>query len=242
MPGRRPVDTGEHEMHDIFGEVVLAGGNEDFRSRNLVAAVGLRRGPGANQPEVGAALRFGQVHGARPLPGNKLGQVNRFLFWRCVCMQRGDGALGEARIHGKRHIRRTEKFIHRLGQHHRQTLAAKFGRRRQSHPAAAGKPPIGVLKTRRRRDRPVVVAAAAFFVADAVERGQHLFGKLGRLGKHRLDDVGAGLGESGQVVMALDMEHVAQQERHVVDGSPVARHDILPVPRLRHGARGSPAN
>ena len=44
----------------------------------LVAAVGLRLGLGAQQAQVGAAVRLGQAHGAGPLAAGQLGQVSAF--------------------------------------------------------------------------------------------------------------------------------------------------------------------
>ena len=226
--GRRAVDAGQHEMNDVLDEIVLAGGDEDLGAGDFVAAVGLRRGAGAHQAEIGAALRLGQVHGAGPLPGNELRQIKRFLLRRPVGVQRRDRALGQTGIHGERHVRRAEELVERLRQHHRQALAAEFGGRRYAEPAAGGQPLIGVLKPGRRRHRAVVVPAAAFLVADAVERREHLFGEFCRLPEHRLDKIGRGFGEAGQIVVAIDVEHVAQQEHHIVDGSLVARHDVPP--------------
>ena len=67
--GRRAFDAGQHQMDDVLGQIVLAGGDPDLGAGDLVAAVGLRHGVGAHQAEIGAALRLGQVHGAGPLAG-----------------------------------------------------------------------------------------------------------------------------------------------------------------------------
>ena len=40
-PRRRALDAGEHEMDDVVGEVVLAGGDEDLLAGDGVGAVGL---------------------------------------------------------------------------------------------------------------------------------------------------------------------------------------------------------
>ena len=40
--GRRALDAGEHEMDDVVGEIVLAGGNEDLLAGDGVGAVRLR--------------------------------------------------------------------------------------------------------------------------------------------------------------------------------------------------------
>ena len=51
----------------------------------LVAAVGLRLGLGAQQAEVGAAVRLGQAHRAGPLAAGQLGQVDRLLLVGVPC-------------------------------------------------------------------------------------------------------------------------------------------------------------
>ena len=81
------------------------------------------------------------------------------------------------------------------------------------------------LEAGRRGDAAVAVALAAFLVADAVERGQYLAAELARFRQHGLDQIGRGVGEAGEVVVALEMEDVVQQERHVVDRRLVARHN-----------------
>ena len=45
VPVGRAVDAREHEMDDVLGEVVLAGGDEDLGAGDRVAAVGLRLPP-----------------------------------------------------------------------------------------------------------------------------------------------------------------------------------------------------
>ncbi len=225
---RCAVDAGQHEMNDVLDQIVLAGGDEDLGAGNFVAAVRLRRRAGAHQAEIGAALRLGEVHCAGPLPGDELGQVQRFLLRRRVGDNRRDRPLGEARIHPESHIRRAEKFVDGLRQHHRQALPAEFGGRRNPDPAARGEPLIGVLKSGRRRDGAVVVAAAALLIANPVERGEHFLAEFCRFSEHRFDEIGRRLGKAGQVVVAVDMKHLAQQKHHVVDGSLIGRHDVPP--------------
>ena len=52
--------AGQDDMDDVVGHVVLAGGDEDLGAGDLVAAVGLRLGLGAQHAQVGAAVRLGQ--------------------------------------------------------------------------------------------------------------------------------------------------------------------------------------
>ena len=186
-------------------------------------------------------MRLRQVHGAGPFALDHLRQIGGLLLRRAVGQDRRDRALGEARIHGQRHVGRRHDLVddgrHRL----RQALAAELRRRRDAHPAALGILPVGLLESLRRGDAAVVVAGAALLVAGAVDRLHHLFGELGRFAQHRLDQVGGGVGETGQIVQAADLEDVVEQEHRVVDGSLVGRHVSPPWAQFGgHGACGAP--
>src|SRR5438034_5879572 len=62
----------QNEMHDVVGEIVLAVADEDLLSADPIAAVAARLRPGADRAQVGARLRFGQIHRRRPLAGDEL--------------------------------------------------------------------------------------------------------------------------------------------------------------------------
>ncbi len=223
---------------------MLAGGDEDLRAADPVAAVGLLDGLGPDQPEIGAALRLGQVHRAGPLAGDHLGQVARLQLRRAMDDERRDRALGQSRIHGEGHVGGAEEFVDDLGQHARQALAAEFGRHRDADPAARDDLLEGVLEAVRRGDAAVGMARAALLVADPVERRERVLAELGRFAQNGLDQVGRGVGEAGQIGMTLDMEDVAQQEHDVVDRGLVDRHGLLPrgsewMERLGHQGGGN---
>ena len=158
-------------MHDVLGEIVLAGRDEDLRAGDHVAAVALRHGLAAQHSEIGAAMRFGEVHGAGPGAGNHLRQVGGFLLGRTVHIDRGDRPLSEARIHGEGHVGRAEKFVDDLGHHRRQPLAAELHGSRDADPAAVRELPVGLLEPLGRGDARVLVPRAALGIADGIERG-----------------------------------------------------------------------
>ena len=223
---RRAFDARQHEMDDVGGEIVLAGRDEYLGAGDLVAAVGLLRRLGAEQAQVRAAMRLGEVHGAGPLAGDHLRQIRGLLLGRAVREQRRDRALGQAGIHRERHVGRAQELVDDLRQDHRQALAAELGRRRDADPAAVDDLLEGVLEARRRRHAAVGRALAAFLVADAIERRQHVLAELRGLAEDRLDHVGRGVGEARQIGIALDVEDVVQQELHVLDRRLVARHRL----------------
>ena len=231
----RAFDAREHEVDDVGGEVVLAGGNEDLGAGDLVAAVGLLRRLAAQQPQVRAAMRLGQVHGAGPLAGDHLRQIARLQLGRAVRDQRRDRALRQPRIHGEGQVRRGQEFVDDLGEDHRQALAAELGRRRDADPATLDQLLERVAKTLRRGHPAVGVTRAAFLVARAIERGEHLFAELGGLGEDRRDDVGGGVGKAGKIRIAFDVEYIAQQELHVVNRCLVGRHGASPIAEWEQG-------
>ena len=80
---RRIRQPCEHEVNDIFGEIMFAGADKNLVASDGVAAVCIRFSLGAQHPKIGAAMRLGQAHGACPLPGRDLRQVQRLLL-RCA--------------------------------------------------------------------------------------------------------------------------------------------------------------
>src|SRR3546814_8070136 len=63
---RRIRQLRQHQVDDVLREVVLAGGDEDLGAGDLVASLTVRLGARADEAEVGAAVRLGEAHGARP--------------------------------------------------------------------------------------------------------------------------------------------------------------------------------
>ena len=225
--GRRALDSREHQMDDVFRQIMLAGGDEDLGAGDLVAAVGLLDRLGAQQPEIGAALRLGEIHGAGPLPRHHLRHEHRLLFRLAMDQQGRRRALGQAAIHRKRHVRRALEFGDHLGQRHRQPLPAIFRGCRQAEPAAFGDLVERLLETFRGRHPAVVMADTALEIADPVKRLQHLLAQSGRLAQDRLADIGGGVGKAGEIVVAVDLEHVVEQEADVFERSFVGRHGYL---------------
>jgi hypothetical protein len=214
-------------VDDVLGEIVLAGGNENLAAGDLVATVALLDRFRAQQTEVGAAMRLGQVHGAGPAAFHQFRQIFRLQFGRGMGDERGDGALRQAGIHGEGHVGGAEEFIDQLGQNRRQTLAAKFFRHRNADPTTFGQLPVGILEAGGRGDAAIVVARTALLVAHPIERGEHLFREPRGLAQYRLDHIGRGLGKARQIAVAVDMEDVVDQEQGVVHRCLVGGHRFL---------------
>ena len=233
-------------MDDVFGEVVLAGRDEDLGAGDGMAAVGLRLGAGADQAEVGAALGLGQAHGARPGAVGELGQVLLLELVGAVPRQRLVGAMAEARIHGEGLVRGGEHLLQREAHGGRQALAAELGIAGDGGPAAFAEHVVGVLEALGRA-HDAVLEAATFLVAAAVEREQHVLAELGRLLHDGVDGVGRGVLVARQLRELRDVEHLVQHEldilqRRLVDGHRVLRRFLVsrvPASRFRDPRRAA---
>ncbi|GJE73234.1 hypothetical protein CHKEEEPN_4798 [Methylorubrum podarium] len=234
---RRTLDPGDDEVDDVLRQVVIARRDEDLGAGEAVGAVAVRHRLGLEEPEIRAAMRLGQVHGAGPGALDHLGQVGGLLLLRAVDQQRGDRALRQAGIHAEREVGAGAELLDRRVEHVRQALAAEFLRHGQPHPAAGRVGVVGRLEALRRDDAAVLAAGAPLLIARQVQRRQDFLGELAALVQHRLDHVRRGLGEAGQVVVAVDREDVVEEEKGVLDRGPVARHRVS----LPHHCRSSRA-
>jgi hypothetical protein len=84
-------------VDDVLGQVVLATGDEDLGAADLVAAVGLRLGLGADDAQVGTGVRLGQAHGTGPDAGIHVRQVLSFsssLAWALIDRQAPAVSIG----------------------------------------------------------------------------------------------------------------------------------------------------
>ncbi len=172
--------AGQDEVDDVLGEVVVAGGDEDLLAGELVGAVGLRLGPGAQEAEVGAGVRLGEVHGAGPFAGHQLGQVGGLLFLGAVGVDGGIGAVGEAGVHAEGHVGGGVHLADGGVQHVGQTLAAVFRIAVEAGPAAVAQESERSLEAFGRA-HDAVLQHAALTVADRVQRCQHVAGDLAGL-------------------------------------------------------------
>ena len=223
------ISAGEHEMDDVFGEIVLTGGNENLGARDLVTAVGLLDGLGAQQAQIRAALRFGEIHGAGPFTGNHLRHEHLLLLGFAMHDQRRGRPHRQAAIHGERHIRRRLEFCDGLHQGHRQSLSAIFRRRREPEPTAFDDLLERLFESLRRGHAAVVMTNTALEIADAVERLQDFFAELGGLAQNSFANIGRRIAKSGEIVVTVDLEDVVEQEIDVFQRGFVDRHGVLPA-------------
>ena len=148
------------------------------------------------------------------------------------------GALGQAEIHGERHVGGGEIFADSGMQRVGQALAAIVRVEAKAHPAAFLVLLEGFPETLRRRHRTVLVTRAAFLVAGLVDREEDLFRQPCAFLQDGLDDVGRRVGKAGQVVVALVFQNVVEHEKRVGDRCAIGGHVFL---RIRLQRAGMPA-
>ena len=217
----------QHQVHDVLGKVVLAGGDEDLGAGDGHAAVVLRNRLGADEAEVRAAMRLGQAHRAAPGAFHELRQIGLLLLLGAVDLDGVIGAVGQAGIHRERHVGGAQHLLHQGVYRFRQTLAAVFGARRGAGPAAFDELLIGFLEAARRAHH-AVLEGAAFLVAGAVEGEQHLGTDLAGFLEHGVDQVVAEILIALVGLQAAAVEQFAQHELHVAKRGVVNTHGVSP--------------
>ena len=220
----RVGQAGQHQVDDVLGQIMLAVGDEDLGAGDAVAAVALRFGARAQQGQVRAGLRLGQVHGASPLAGDHRADVALAQLGRAGGQQRLDGAVGQQRTQRERQVGGIQHFRGGRAQQAGQALAAVFGGVVHALPAGLGVLAEGLLEAGRGGDG-AIAPGAGLAVGGLVQRGQHLAGEVRGFLQHRLGGVGRGFLEAGQGRHGGQARQVVEHEQHVFDGG-LVRHGV----------------
>ena len=123
----RALRAGQHEMHDVLGEVVLGRGDEPLHPVEVPGAVGLRDGPGAARADVRPGVRLGEHHRrAPPALDHQLGPAALLRRGEAV-HDRGEPRAGEVEEH---------RGIGGRGSARPRPTAPSTGRRARPAPAA----------------------------------------------------------------------------------------------------------
>ena len=229
---------------------MVARRDKDLLAGDFVAAVVLRLCLGPHEAQIGAAVRFGQVHRASPVAGNHLGQEFRLEIVRCVGVDRRVCAVGQALIHVEGHVGRHEGFHHGGVEHVRQTLTAVFGVTVEGGPAAFFHLVKGRFEPCRGTDH-AVFKGAAFGVANRVQRGQNFRRNLACFFEHSRREIAVQLVVSSDILFR-DLQQIVQDELDIFDRGGVAGHSAVfssggvegclmpPVPRVILPDAGGP--
>ena len=220
---RRVRQLGQDQVDDVLGQVVLAGRDEYLGAVEPVAAVAVRRGLGAQQAKIGAAVRFGQAHGAGPNPLDHLRKIGRLEVLGGVRLQGADRALGQAGIEAESDVGGRQHLLDHLADALGQALAAPLGIEGQRRPAAVAEGVVGRLEAGGGADH-AVLQHAALGVTDHVGGQDDLGGELGGLLQYAVDQIGGGVGELRIGVQPVVAVQLVQHEAHVAEGSVVGLH------------------
>ena len=213
----------EHQVDDVLRQVVLAIGDENLLAGNPVGAVAIRHRLGAQQAEIGAAMRLGQVHGAGPGALDHFRQIGLLQRVGTAQQQRLDRAAGEQRAQRKRQVRRFPHFHHRRRHQLRQALAAEFERELQRIPAAFDELLVRCDETLGRGDT-ALVPLRALFVARLVQRREHLAAKPAALLQYLVDQLRARVLAAGELRHLIQSGELLQHELHVLQRRDVITH------------------
>ena len=225
--GRRIRQTGQDQMDDVFGNVVLTPGDEDLGAGDAEGAIGGARGLGADRREVGAGVRLGQVHGAGPGAFDHLRQVLLLEFVGGVVGNRLDGAAGQHRAQSEGHVGRLPHFIDRHGHRCRQPLPTVFRRERHGIPAGFAEQLVGLLEARRGGDH-AILDHRALLVAIAVDRIEHTSRKLGGLFEDGFDQFDRTFLVTRQSADLVQTGDFLENKLHITQRGGVSTHAQLP--------------
>ena len=221
---RRTRRLGQDQVNDVLGHVMLTGRDEDLGPGDRIAAIGIGHGAGADQAQVRAAVRLGQVHGAGPFARDHPGQVLGLLLGAALGEDGADRPGGQARIHAPGLVRGGDEFLDHEAQHVRHALPTEFLRCGQSAPTSLTVELESFLESRRRGDGTIGMARTAFLIAREVDRREHFGGELAALLNHRVHHVGTGVFEPRQIAVLFNLQHFVENETGVARRRLVDRH------------------
>jgi hypothetical protein len=218
-------DLGQHQVHDVRRDLVLAGRDPHLVADEAVARaerVGLeagavRRRAGRDVAERRARLRLAQAHRAEPLAGVLARREHLLLARRAVRHQQAGVAGGQHRVAAHRDAGLGEEAVAGHLDHAGQLHAADRGVLRGGQHAARG---IGLQRVvrRLRQVHPLAVEARLLGVDEAVE-GRELLAREALAGiEHRVEGRARMLGEARAGAQRVDLQPVVQQEIEGVAG------------------------
>jgi hypothetical protein len=177
--------------------------------------------------EVGAGLRLGEVHRARPLTRHHVRQVKRLLRGRAHQLDGVDGALRQQWTQVERHVRRVPHFLDGGSDELRQMLATVLDRLVHAIPARRDELPVRGLEALGRFHGTVGQKLRALAVARSVQRVEHFAREPACLLEHDGDGIGRGFLESGQCRHLRQPGELVHHELHVGERGVIGAHGAV---------------
>src|SRR5258707_1674828 len=203
-------------MNDVVGHVVVAIGDEDLGALDAIRAIGRALGAGAQRADVGAGLRLGELHGAGPFAGDELLQIDLLQLVAAMGVGRLDRAERQQRAKAEGHVGCAPDFSAGGVDRHRQALAAEAFRPRHRVPSARDPALIRVGPAGGGGDFGATELDAVF-VADTIERRQHVAGEFTGFLQHGRCDVAVEIAVMAGLHGGLKACTVIEREQDVGD-------------------------
>ena len=203
--------AGQHEVHDVVGQVVLTPRDEDLRAVQRIATVAQRPGRRSDGTDIGAGVGLGDLHGAVPFAGHETWQVAPALGLAAPLRQQLDRALRERRTERQSEVAAGEDLLHGHPDDLGEGAAAVVHGERHRTPARAHVLPVRLDGAGRGgHGRGVGVDPTADDVAVTIGRGDDVVDEADELLDHRADGVDVDVVETIRGEQGLDAD-VAQR-------------------------------
>src|SRR5580658_8699769 len=216
-------DLGDHRVHDVVGHVVIAAGNEDLRSGDPIAAVGLEYRLGLHQLEVGAAMRLGQAHGAGPFARHHARDDMLAHPGLAGLPDRLSRRRGQSSVHIEGLIGRRRHLGEGQAHHERQIGAARRLRRAQPVPSRFAELPERFLEALG-CPHDTVFQHASFFITALIYRLEHFLEEFSTPFEHGSGHVRCQVGKARQIGALFDPEQIVEHEQEIFHGCLIAWH------------------
>ncbi|MDT4813811.1 hypothetical protein FQZ97_468040 [compost metagenome] len=227
-PGRGVRQPGQHHVHDVLAQRVIAAGDEDLVALDPVAAVGVRFGAGAQVRQRRAGVRLGQRHGAEEAALDHRLQEQALLLVGAEGFDQVAGAEAQRGVRGGGHVGGLEVRVAGLRQQVRQLHAADLE-------VARGIQETGLDEgVDRRLDlgdqlRRAVHVLRLVLVVLAIVRGEQLLGDAPRGADGGLEGLAAVVGEALALGEGFGVEHFVEFEGQVAGAEQGLGHGRISV-------------
>ncbi len=210
-------NLGQHQVHDVFRQLMLAGRDPHLVAAQPVAAVGLGFGARDDVRQRGAGLRFRQAHGAEEAPFQHRLDEGLDLLGRTALEQGIGVADGQKRVGRGADVGALEVGEAGLLHHARQLHAAQFEILAGGHQAGLAK------RLQRHADLGNHLYAFAvemrfLLVVFLVVRREQVGGDLLAGIHRRVEGFAAVVGEARPAGQALDIQPFVEQEFEIAAG------------------------
>ncbi|MNS46734.1 hypothetical protein D3C72_792430 [compost metagenome] len=226
-PGRCVRQLGQHHVHDVFRQRMIATGDEDLVALEAISAVGRRFRAGTNIRQRRARVGFGQGHGAEETAVDHRLQEAAFLLIGAEAFDQVRRAHGQERIRRRSRVGRLKVREAGLGQQRRKLHAASVETARGVEEAGFEE---GVYRRFhfRNQNRLTVLVARLVLVALAVVRGEELLGDAAGGANGGIEGFAIVLGETLTLGQALGIEDFIQLESQIAGTEQRLGHGGLP--------------